>query len=126
MLWPELENPVKLDTANPANWEPLKEPSTPNIEVQEMMALLRQQKNTVLSAPEKFLAPVLKALDRKASVYLPGQASYLPIRFTRYAHRLFNSWTAINRLANRGGSFPTPVKKNHLHSFPSQQTATKG
>jgi hypothetical protein len=66
MFWPALEAPVKLILEGAS--APKAPPSTPNFETiaQEMLALLRQQ-NAVLSAPEKFLEPVLRVLRESGS-----------------------------------------------------------
>ena len=76
-FWPMLKEPVELILQNAANAAPPVEPTAPNFEAiaQEMMALLRMQ-NAVLSAPEKFLAPVLDAINRQRLEKLVTKPSF--------------------------------------------------
>jgi hypothetical protein len=94
MLYPQLEEPVKLILQNTGTIEPSAEPSSPNIEAiaQEILALLRQQ-NAVLSAPEKFLAPILTALESST----PPHSS--PRDINPIASNLLNLAKEKNKLA---------------------------
>lgn len=67
MLWPDLRNPVEL-IIQAAAQAPEDQPPAPDLNelAAEMLALLRQQ-NSVLSAPERFLSPVIERLDAMTS-----------------------------------------------------------
>jgi hypothetical protein len=74
-LWPELETTVSLILQNAAQVPPAAAVA-PDWEAitQDIMALLRQQ-NAVLSAPEKFLAPVLEKFDEQLSLAAWGRSA---------------------------------------------------
>lgn len=66
ILWPKLRDPISLIIEGAAQADG-EQPPAPNIEEMavEILALLRQQ-NSVLSAPERFLAPIMDRLDSLA------------------------------------------------------------
>ena len=97
-FWSQLVDPVKLILAGAEAIEPEAERKLPNIEAisQEMLALLRQQ-NAVLAAPEKFFAPILRALESNT---LPNSLSSLALDINPAARQILAS-SLLNRVRQK-------------------------
>lgn len=80
MLWPKLSQPVELllKAAEQAPAEAAISAQEENL--QEMMALLRQQ-NSILSSPERFLQPILDVLQSQISSIRLKSAIEPSVRF---------------------------------------------
>jgi hypothetical protein len=87
MLWPKLEDPIKLILEN-ASSSSAAAPAGPDIPMvlQEMMAMLRLQ-NSLLSSPEKFFTPVVEMLEAVVETLEARERKKFAVQFSAHALR---------------------------------------
>jgi TIR domain len=108
MLWPKLKDAVDLlmQTAATVGANPTvaEAPDYPQA-IQEMMALLRQQ-NSLLSSPEKLLAPIIDSIDQRVDERMRLSILQMPpgTGKSRLARILFEAKSAKSVFGDSAGN----------------------